>query len=821
MKSISTTLLLWVFLIFPVSAQDSLLIQGIKYRVDTLVQTHDVGLGNLHTKYSLPDFPLVVSVLEVDAANPLVKVMSCLSNDVLRGLERPSHMAARKSSPGHQVFGAINADFYITSGVDKGLSINGQILNGEVAKVPHASRPVIGFDNTKMPFLDVMTFSGSVRAGQQSHIINGVNVSRGAEQLILYNRYQGENTGTNIYGTEVEVELVEGEWTVNKTMRALVKQKTTGVGSASILPGRAILSGHGAGAAFLNTLEVDDEIELSTQFSLNSASFSLPHLKELVGGDRIILADGTITDNNWVQLHPRTGMGYSQDGSKVILTVVDGRSTVAAGVSTKQLADIMKQSGAHWALNLDGGGSSVMVVRDRISNTPSDGAERAVANAMLFVSTAPPALADSFALDRYSLSVPYGNKAKINASTFNEYDDVVDYLTAADVTFTLEGDIGSIDANGWFTATGTAYSGKIIGHWHGQSDTVHVSVLPVEKVTFKHQSITIDHLTDYTFTVYGEGEDNTPYLINNDLVQFESSNPAIGIVSEAGVFRGVSDGTVEVRVFTSDEEVADTCTMTVEIGRGEVLLDDFSNAGSWSVSKNWIDEVSLSRVLFPGTNEEVLKVDYSMTYANRTASITLEKTIDIYGMADSVLLQATGNGKSASFILMLDHAMGACVVPSFTGESMMNHYAAIRVEDIPQEDYPLSFKSVRLTIERDASYTVGSVYSGTFYLKSLKVVYPEKDPASSVMTPEVPSRVLVFPNPASTGVSVQLTGEGSGPLQLSLFALNGAKMGDWQLGELRKGDVARVALGNLPPGTYLYRISGRGTSEFGKLVISR
>lgn len=462
-----------------------------------------------------------------------------------------------------------------------------------------------------------------------------------------------------------------------------------------------------------------------------------------------------------------------------------------------------------------------MVVRDRISNTPSDGAERAVANAMLFVSTAPPALADSFALDRYSLSVPYGNKAKINASTFNEYDDVVDYLTAADVTFTLEGDIGSIDANGWFTATGTAYSGKIIGHWHGQSDTVHVSVLPVEKVTFKHQSITIDHLTDYTFTVYGEGEDNTPYLINNDLVQFESSNPAIGIVSEAGVFRGVSDGTVEVRVFTSDEEVADTCTMTVEIGRGEVLLDDFSNAGSWSVSKNWIDEVSLSRVLFPGTNEEVLKVDYSMTYANRTASITLEKTIDIYGMADSVLLQATGNGKSASFILMLDHAMGACVVPSFTGESMMDHYAAIRVEDIPQEDYPLSFKSVRLTIERDASYTVGSVYSGTFYLKSLKVVYPEKDPASSVMTPEVPSRVLVFPNPASTGVSVQLTGEGSGPLQLSLFALNGAKMGVWQLGELRKGDVARVALGNLPPGTYLYRISGRGISEFGKLVVSR
>ncbi|HOY52454.1 MAG TPA: hypothetical protein PLX49_11820, partial [Prolixibacteraceae bacterium] len=66
-----------------VEAQDSLLVQGMKYRVDTLIHTHDVGHGTLHTYYRLPDLPLLVNTLVVDARHPRVRLETCLGRDSL------------------------------------------------------------------------------------------------------------------------------------------------------------------------------------------------------------------------------------------------------------------------------------------------------------------------------------------------------------------------------------------------------------------------------------------------------------------------------------------------------------------------------------------------------------------------------------------------------------------------------------------------------------------------------------------------------------------------------------------------------------------
>jgi exopolysaccharide biosynthesis protein len=54
------------------------------------------------------------------------------------------------------------------------------------------------------------------------------------------------------------------------------------------------------------------------------------------------------------ELHPRTAVGFTMDG-KMILCVVDGRSSISAGVTLKQLAEIMIEAGAWYAMELDGG----------------------------------------------------------------------------------------------------------------------------------------------------------------------------------------------------------------------------------------------------------------------------------------------------------------------------------------------------------------------------------------------------------------------------------------------------------------------------------
>jgi exopolysaccharide biosynthesis protein len=76
--------------------------------------------------------------------------------------------------------------------------------------------------------------------------------------------------------------------------------------------------------------------------------------------------------------HPRTAMGYTKD-NKLIVLVVEGRNPgIAEGATLPQLAKILRDLGCVEALNLDGGGSSCMLVNGKETIQPSDKKQRAV-----------------------------------------------------------------------------------------------------------------------------------------------------------------------------------------------------------------------------------------------------------------------------------------------------------------------------------------------------------------------------------------------------------------------------------------------------------
>lgn len=69
---------------------------------------------------------------------------------------------------------------------------------------------------------------------------------------------------------------------------------------------------------------------------------------------------------------PRTAIGYTA-GSKAILMVVDGRQVgFSVGITLLDLAQVMVELNCLEALNLDGGGSSAMVIADKLASRPSD-----------------------------------------------------------------------------------------------------------------------------------------------------------------------------------------------------------------------------------------------------------------------------------------------------------------------------------------------------------------------------------------------------------------------------------------------------------------
>jgi exopolysaccharide biosynthesis protein len=118
-------------------------------------------------------------------------------------------------------------------------------------------------------------------------------------------------------------------------------------------------------------------------------NFQSWRMQTAVGGGPVILQKGNIAISNEEELmftgkaiddkHPRTAMGYTKD-NKLIILVVQGRFPgVAEGAALRQEAKILQDLGCWEALNLDGGGSSCMLVNGKETIKPSDAAgQRAV-----------------------------------------------------------------------------------------------------------------------------------------------------------------------------------------------------------------------------------------------------------------------------------------------------------------------------------------------------------------------------------------------------------------------------------------------------------
>lgn len=97
-----------------------------------------------------------------------------------------------------------------------------------------------------------------------------------------------------------------------------------------------------------------------------------------------------VPDLNDTRTAPRTAIGLDGPGTRLILIVVDGRQPFySEGVTVQEMADLMIFYGGDNAINLDGGGSSTMVIQDpatgeyRVMNSPINfiwGRERPVAN---------------------------------------------------------------------------------------------------------------------------------------------------------------------------------------------------------------------------------------------------------------------------------------------------------------------------------------------------------------------------------------------------------------------------------------------------------
>jgi len=105
-------------------------------------------------------------------------------------------------------------------------------------------------------------------------------------------------------------------------------------------------------------------------------------MQTAAGGGPVLLHNGAvhITNNEERKFvgkaindkHPRTAMGYTADGKLIILAVQGRFPNTAEGATLTQEAQMLKDLGCVEALNLDGGGSSCLLVNGKPTIQPSD-----------------------------------------------------------------------------------------------------------------------------------------------------------------------------------------------------------------------------------------------------------------------------------------------------------------------------------------------------------------------------------------------------------------------------------------------------------------
>lgn len=435
------------------------------------------------TPPNVPGGPLIVNIVRIspDAAKG-DRLQAALGygrvweNNATQGRETVTKIAARNDA-----LVAMNASFFtFASGHPIGLHIE----NEEVVTEPMLARSVFGIDKDGKGSVAVFTGSGTVTAEDgATYPIQGFNrkPGKGNEMLVFTPRFF---TATLPTPERVEVQMSGiPSLRFNESLTGTVSQVGSG-GGTLLAPQTVVLSGGGTAATFLRGHAANGK-----KFTIRyDVSPSVKNIRQAVAAGPRIVRDGKVALNTTAEgfgpdftasRHPRTAGGVAKDGSLLLLTV-DGRQPfLSRGASLAETATLLLKFGAVSGVNLDGGGSTEMVVRGVAVNSVSGPAERPVANALVLKSAKPLAKRNG---PEGSLASAFSGTMPVGAVRAFAIPSGAGKNTAEGPIWGVSGGVGFVSQSGVFVAsrggTGRVYAMFADGRRFSQPVTVLAPVLP-------------------------------------------------------------------------------------------------------------------------------------------------------------------------------------------------------------------------------------------------------------------------------------------------------------------------------------------------------
>ena len=337
-------------------------------------------------------------------------VMAC--DTIYGGMTLPT-MVSYAEKQGYNVVGAINADYYYGNSIPIGLVIENGIYksspewNNAAAFLPDGSAFL---SDSPTITIQLENFGGAPLTPDENGVLPESNEGKSVT-LTHYNKTRADGGGlyllneyfstvstrTSTPGWMVRLQVEEGEMTVDGTMTCTVTELIEGSAAQPIGEGNFILTADDSSGLRheFEKFAVGDRVKLTVACS----DARLAEAQWATGTGDIILENGTPTDpESWTIATagkaPRSALGIRADGS-ILLLAADGRqSGYSVGLAVTELAELLKAEGCVSAVNLDGGGSTIMGVKTTgsataaVVNSPSDGSARRCAGYILLVTDA-------------------------------------------------------------------------------------------------------------------------------------------------------------------------------------------------------------------------------------------------------------------------------------------------------------------------------------------------------------------------------------------------------------------------------------------------
>ena len=299
-------------------------------------------------------------------------------------------------------------------------------------------------------------------------------------------------------------------------------------------------------------------------------------LSDAVGGGPQLVKDGRIVDDPDAPAarerdhrYPVVAVGIARDGRSLLVVEVDGRQPrFSIGLTQPQLAAYMQWLGASEAMAFDSGGSATVVARlpgrphATVVNSPSDGRERPVADALLLYSRAVPGQAATLLVNaNQHLRLFAGAAAPLSIIGVDALGNPVPALPPLAITAPTH--LASVTPTGVVQAGTRPGTGVLRVESGAATGTVSFSVVTqLSRLVVSPTAVSLAPGTGQAFTVTGRDAEGQPVVVSEGTATWTLTPPWLGTISGSGRFvAGDRAGTGTITVWLGG--AASQCSVTI------------------------------------------------------------------------------------------------------------------------------------------------------------------------------------------------------------------------------------------------------------------